>query len=109
MHFPRLPDWLVYAAVVVALLLVALGRRERSDAPPAPPPSAASDTEGAILGPSTPFDPSVAVEVADKAEPAAGTAFSVSDSGVWVTARHVVDGCTQTALVVAHGQGVEAT
>jgi serine protease Do len=107
MHFPRLPDWLIYAAVVVALLFLALGRRERADAPPAPPQAAPAEN-GALLGPATPFDPSVAVEVADKAEPAAGTAFSISDSGVWVTARHVVDGCTQTAIVVAHGKGVEA-
>jgi len=108
MHFPRLPDWLIYAAVVAALLFVALGRRERSDAPPAPPPPAPAEAEGALLGPASPFDPSVVVEVADKAEPASGTAFSISDAGVWVTARHVVDGCTQTAIVVAHGQGVEA-
>lgn len=108
MHFPRLPDWLIYAAVVLALLFVALGRRERSDAPPAPPPPVPAEAQGALLGPSSPFDPSVVVEVADKAEPASGTAFSISDTGVWVTARHVVDGCTQTAIVVAHGQGVEA-
>jgi S1-C subfamily serine protease len=67
-----------------------------------------TEADGALLGPATPFDPSVVVEVGDKAEPASGTAFSIADSGVWVTARHVVDGCTQTAIVVAHGQGVEA-
>jgi S1-C subfamily serine protease len=67
-----------------------------------------AEAEGALLAPASPFDPAVAVEVADKAEPAAGTAFSVADSGVWVTARHVVDGCTQTAIVVAPGRGVEA-
>jgi len=104
MHFPRLPDWLIYAAVVVALLAAALGRRERADAPPPPP----AEAEGGVVGPASPFDPSVVVEVANKAEPAAGTAFSVADSGVWVTARHVVDGCTQTAIVVAPGRGVEA-
>ena len=48
MRFPRLPDWVVYAAVVVVLLFAALGRDERTDAPesaftppeprPAPPP-----------------------------------------------------------------------
>jgi serine protease Do len=106
MHFPRLPDWLIYAAVVVALLIVALGRRERTDAPPAPP--AASEAEGSTLGPASPFDPAVVVDVASKSEPAAGTAFSVADSGVWVTARHVVEGCTQTAIVVAPGRGVAA-
>jgi S1-C subfamily serine protease len=106
MHFPRLPDWLIYGAVVVALLMVAIGRRERADAPPAPPPT--GEVEGAALGPASPFDPAVVVDVASKAEPAAGTAFSVADSGVWVTARHVVDGCSQTAIVVAPGRGVQA-
>ena len=106
MPFPKLPDWLIYGAVVVALLMVAVGRRERADAPPAPPPT--GEAEGATLGPATPFDPAVVVDVAGKAEPAAGTAFSVAASGVWVTARHVVDGCSQTAIVVAPGRGVEA-
>jgi S1-C subfamily serine protease len=46
--------------------------------------------------------------VAAKAEPDAGTAFSVADSGVWVTARHVVDGCTEAAIVIGDGRGVEA-
>ena len=97
---------MIYGAVVVALLVAAIGRQERSDAPPAPPP--APESEGAALGPASPFDPSVVVEVGGQAEPAAGTAFSVSDGGLWVTARHVVDGCAQTAIVVGQGRGVEA-
>lgn len=106
MHFPRLPDWLIYAAVVVALLIAAVGRQERADAPPPPPP--APEAEGAALGPASPFDPAVVVEVADKTQAGAGTAFSVSSSGVWVTARHVVEGCSQAAIVVAPGRGVAA-
>ncbi|WP_332765970.1 S1 family peptidase [Phenylobacterium sp.] len=106
MHFPRLPDWLVYLAVVLALLIAAVGRQERADAPPPPPPVAGD--EGLPLGPASPFDPSVVVDVPDRAEPGVGTAFSVADKGVWVTARHVVDGCSQTAIVVAEGRGVEA-
>lgn len=106
MHFPRLPDWLVYAAVVLAILIVAVGRQEKADAPPPPPPVAGE--EGLPLGDASPFDPEVVVEVPGQAEPGVGTAFSVADSGVWVTARHVVDGCTQTAIVVAPGRGVEA-
>ncbi|UTP39740.1 serine protease [Phenylobacterium sp. LH3H17] len=106
MHFPRLPDWLVYLAVVLALLIGAVGRQERADAPPPPPPVAGE--EGLPLGPASPFDPSVVVDVPDMAEPGVGTAFSVADKGVWVTARHVVDGCSQTAIVVAEGRGVEA-
>jgi S1-C subfamily serine protease len=48
------------------------------------------------------------VDVPSKTEPGVGTAFSVSESGVWLTARHVVEGCSQTAIVVGSGQGVEA-
>jgi S1-C subfamily serine protease len=107
MHFPRLPDWLIYAVVVVGLLLAAVGRQERADAPPAPPPT--PEAEGAALGPASPFDPSVVVEVSDKTQAGAGTAFSIASSGVWVTARHVVEGCSQAAIVVSPGRGVAAS
>ncbi len=106
MHFPRLPDWLVYFAVVVALTVAALGRRERADAPPPPPPMPSG--EGFALGPSSPFDPSVVIKAPGAAGPDSGTAFSVADTGVWVTARHVVEGCTRAAIVVAEGRGVAA-
>jgi serine protease Do len=105
MHFPRLPDWLLYSAVVAALLAAAIGRQERADAPPPPP---AEPGDGAPLGPASPFDPSVVVDVPGQAAPGAGTAFSVADSGVWVTARHVVDGCRTAAIVVGEGRGVAA-
>jgi S1-C subfamily serine protease len=104
MKFPRLPDWVVYAAIVVALLFAALGRDERTDAPP-PPPKAAEPL-GEALGPASPFDPSVVVDVPAKAGPAAGTAFSIARAGVWMTARHVVDGCARAAIVVGPGTGV---
>ena len=106
MQFPRLPDWLVYSAVVTALVIAAVGRQENADAPEAPPP--APEAEGLPLGPASPFDPSVVVDVPDKTEPGVGTAFSVAESGVWLTARHVVEGCSQTAIVVGDGQGVAA-
>ncbi|MFZ5721490.1 MAG: S1 family peptidase [Pseudomonadota bacterium] len=104
MKFPRLPDWVVYAAVVVALLAAAVGRDERADAPPPPPKG--SEPLGEALGPASPFDPSVVVDVPAKTGPAAGTAFSIARSGVWLTARHVVDGCRRTAIVVGPGTGV---
>ena len=106
MHFPRLPDWLIYAVIVAVILVAAVGRQERADAPPAPPPT--PEPEGAALAPASPFDPSVVVEVADKTEAGAGTAFSIGQSGVWVTARHVVEGCRQAAIVVGPGKGVAA-
>ena len=101
MHFPKLPDWLVYAVAVSALVIVAVGRQERSDAPPPPPP--VPGEEGLPLGPSSPFDPSIVVQVPERPEPGSGTAFSVGDDGTWLTARHVVDGCKQAAIVVADG------
>ena len=104
MKFPRLPDWLVYAAIVVALLFAALGRGERVDAPPPPPKS--SEPLGEALGPASPFDPAVVVDVAGENGPAAGTAFSIARSGVWLTARHVVEGCAKAALVIGPGVGV---
>jgi len=106
MHFPRLPDWLIYLAVVAALLFAALGRHEHADAPEAPPP--APGGAGALLPPASALDPSVAIDRPMTRGPRAGTAFSVGDAGVWVTARHVVAGCSRIAIVVAEGRGVAA-
>jgi S1-C subfamily serine protease len=117
MRLPRLPDWLIYAGVVGALLALALNRREPAAPAPAPTPASSAaksvpvprpEAEGAALPPPSPYDPAINVDVPDHAGPATGTAFSVASSGVWVTARHVVDGCAQAALVVAPGQGVAA-
>jgi S1-C subfamily serine protease len=84
---------------------LALGRQERADAPE-PPPQALGEDQ-LPLAPSSPFASKV-VQVPGKTETAAGTAFSVSEAGVWLTARHVLDGCRQSAIVVAGGQGVAA-
>src|SRR4051812_21039216 len=105
MHFPRLPDWLAYLIIVVALTVAAIGRQDpRADAPAPPPP--VPGAEGMPLGPASPFDPSVVVHTPDGPGPDTGTAFSVADNGVWLTARHVVEGCTKAAIVVAEGRGV---
>ena len=109
MRLPRPPDWLVYGAVVAALLFAAVNRRERIDAPPTPTGPPASPSQGAPLAPASVFDPSVTVDVPERSGPSTGTAFSVSSSGVWITARHVIDGCRQAAVVVGDGTGVAAT
>lgn len=108
MHFPRLPDWLIYAAIVVALVVAALGRREAADAPEAPPPPSAE--QGELLAPASAFDPSVVVKApAGPLRPMGGTAFSVADGGVWITARHVVAGCRRIVLMQTQDLGVEAS
>jgi S1-C subfamily serine protease len=106
LHFPKLPDWVVYLAVVFAFLVAALSRGERADAPPAPPPPAPG--EGAVLSEATPFDDSLAVKAPPPTQRSAGTAFSVSESGVWLTAAHVLEGCRQAALMVGPNRGVQA-
>ena len=105
----RLPfgDWLIYGLLIAALLVTALRLREGSDAPPAPP--GADAVEGALLGPVTPFDPTVTVNAPDiPFQPAAGTAFAISADGRWLTARHVVEGCRRPAIVVGGGRAVQA-
>ena len=106
MKFPRPPDWLVYVGVVAALTWAAIAAQDRADPPPAPPPMPA--LAGAPLGPASPFDPSVVVKAPTAPGPGAGTAFSVAAGGVWLTARHVVEGCARVAIVVGPGRAVAA-
>ncbi len=106
----RPPDWLIYLGVVGALLGAAVLSQIHGGSPPrqvTAPPAAAPRAASPDLPPPSPFDPSVIVD-APTAGPGAGTAFSVSSGGIWLTARHVVEGCARTAIVVGRGQGVAA-
>lgn len=106
MHFPHLPDWLVYGAAVLALLVAASGRQGRIDAPPPPPP--VTGEEALPLDPGLPFAQQQVARLPGRVRESVGTAFSVGDGGRWVTAAHVVQGCRQVALMVAEGRGVQA-
>jgi serine protease Do len=105
-RFPRIPDWLGYLSVAAVLILVALISQRRSSTPPGPP--AMPEGVGAPIAAASPFDPTEAAPPLPASEASAGTAFSVSDRGVWFTARHVVEGCPKVAIVVAPGRGVAA-
>lgn len=103
----RLPDWLIYTVIAAMILVAALLRDEGADAPPAPEPL--DEAEGALLGPITPFDEAVTVNAPDTPyQPSSGTAFAIAAAGRWVTARHVVEGCRQPALVVGGGRALAA-
>ena len=106
MRLPRIPDWLIYLAVVVALTLAAVLIRIPADAPPAPPPMPA--TGAGALAAASPFDPAVVVKAPAKPGQGAGTAFSIAESGVWLTARHVVEGCRSIVIAIQPGSGVAA-
>jgi hypothetical protein len=89
---------------VLALLFAALGRRGHVDAPPPPPPLTAA--ESALLAQAAPFDLTKMVKLPG---PPVGAAFSVADSGVWLTAASVVAQCAKLGLVASGGEGVIAT
>ena len=104
----RLTDWAFYGLLSLAILIWALDRREEVFTPPPPPEP--DEVEGALLGPITPFDPAITLNAPDiPFQPASGTAFSVAGEGRWVTARHVVEGCTKPALMVGGGRAVAAS
>lgn len=103
---PRAPDWLAYLAAAAVLAILAVGVPWRVLAPK-PARAAAQPASGQTLAPASLFDPTIWVN-APAAGPGAGTAFSVADSGVWLTARHVVEGCSRTVIVTAPGHGVAA-
>lgn len=101
-----LPDWVIYAAVVGVLVVASLNRGERADAPQLVEDD---DIGGELLGPVTPFDPTVVVDAPEgDVQPQMGTAFSVASDGRWITARHVVEGCRQPALVIDKNRALAA-
>jgi serine protease Do len=107
MGFPRPPDWLIYGAVVATLLGVSLARRDYAAAPPAPPPP--DSQEGALIGPSAPFDPLDLVQApGSAAQTVRGTAFAISAQGRWLTAAHVVRGCRRAAILLGGGLAIPA-
>ena len=95
-----IPDWVVYALVLGVVLWVVFSG-ETDDAPP--PPPEAIEQEGAMLPPPSAFDERVLVQVTAP-KSGVGTAFAINGEGQWLTARHVVDGGNELALLVAPGQ-----
>lgn len=95
-----IPDWVIYA-LVLGVVLWAVFSGGSDDAPP--PPPEAIEQEGAMLPPPSAFDERVLVQVTAP-KSGIGTAFAINGEGQWLTARHVVDGCNEVALLVAPGQ-----
>ncbi len=101
----KLPDWLIYAAALALLVFAADTRRLHADAPAAPPP--VPGEEATPLSPLSPFNSAKILKI-----PASGgrfaTAFSVGESGVWLTAQSAVGDCDQIAVIIAPGRGAQA-
>lgn len=99
-----IPDWLLYSLFLVIILWSVFSGSD-DDAPP-PPPEAISQ-EGAMLPPASAFDERVLVQVTAP-QSGVGSAFAINNNGQWLTARHVIDGCDEVALLVAPGRYVRA-
>ena len=102
----RPPAWFIYPVLLLVLLLAALGRRTHADSPP--PPPALPSPERDVLAETTPIDPAAVVRVRAKHGPDAGTAFSVGDAGVWLTAQASLADCARPAVLVNDLEGVAA-
>lgn len=96
---------LVIAALVAVGVLGQMGGFEREtpryeprrpqEAPRRPRPDAVRPEGMRPLPPPSPGDPSVDIAVPAEARSASGTAFSLDGRGLWMTARHVADGCSR--------------
>ncbi len=100
-------DRLLYLAVLVGFVIALMQAANDENAPigvvePFDPPDA-----GAPLAPPSMLDPSIVVDLPAVTGAASGTAFAI-DSGVWLTARHVVDGCADVGVLTSERQGVRA-
>lgn len=108
----RIPDWLVYTlvlTVIVGVLFYSDSRPETEIAQPGPSdvviPIPDDEPLGPLLPETNPFDERILVQVGE-VENGIGTAFAINQSGLWLTARHVVDGCSQVGLSIGNGRMV---
>ncbi|MEM6534875.1 MAG: serine protease [Pseudomonadota bacterium] len=99
------PDWIIYMLAFLGVMWAIFSGAPAHDAPP--PPPEAIEFEGAMLPPASVFDDRVVVQVS-RPKDGIGSAFAISEEGDWLTARHVVEGCENVALLVAPNQYVEA-
>lgn len=102
-RFGRL--WFVFLAALAVQIYLAYFAGDDADRfrrpPPEfhetrPPPPAGKP--GDVLPGRSRFDPVFTVETGEKSN-SVGSAFSVGDDGVWLTARHVVDDCDRVGLM----------
>lgn len=61
---------------------------------------------GAAIRPPAATDPSILITLPVEKRSSIGTAFSIDSRGVWLTARHVADGCQRIYIVIRPGKGL---
>jgi serine protease Do len=103
----RIPDWLIYLVVLAGVVYTLTSSSDNDPAPQAPP--VPIERAGSVLPAPSMFDEEVLVEVDDNPGAATGTAFAVGPEGNWLTARHVVDGCSDLAIAIGRRKIVPVT
>ena len=99
-----IPDWLVYGVLLTIFVFTAFSVQQDvviADAPVSP-------ELGPMLPSDSPRDEIVLVDVAPN-QSSMGTAFSINDAGLWLTARHVVDGCNRVGLRIGSRRTIPVT
>lgn len=98
-----IPDWLFYGFIALLLYFNAARTANNISAPqpPAPPEL------GPLLASESPRDPLVIVDLTPP-QSGIGTAFAINETGQWLTARHVVDGCDEVALRLGVARAIKA-
>ena len=61
---------------------------------------------GRALRPASPRDPSININIKPRTGSTSGTAFSIDRRGLWMTARHVVDGCPKIYVLTGPRKGL---
>lgn len=95
----RFPDWLLYGVLLLVFVMIAYEVEQDvvvADAPESP-------DLGPMLPSDSPRDEIVLVDVAPR-QSGMGTAFSINNNGMWLTARHVVDSCNSVGLRIGLGR-----
>ena len=95
------PDWIIYSGLLSIFLILAFSVRQ--DVVIAEIPE--SPKLGPMLPSDSPRDELVLVDVAPS-QSSVGTAFSINKKGLWLTARHVVDGCDRVGLRIGLGRTI---
>lgn len=103
--------WDILALVVMAVVAI-LGRSWTSDDPDPspgqrPPIEIVQPPNRGSVPPITSRDPVISISLEDRQQSSTGTAFSVDRKGIWVTARHVADGCDKIVLEKGERQFVK--
>ena len=103
----RIPDWIVFS-LILGVVLWALFSGDRDANAPEAPPIMEEEAFGPLLPGPGMLDDEVLVQVGEAAD-GIGTAFALDRRGIWITARHVVDGCADIGLQVSRGRLLPVT